>query len=128
MIEEQKRWYHYLMLPYAGLIGIFAVGLILTGLQVMAYDILEEDIVTFSGQCEVVIGPKLADGVVFKGAKMTCGDEYVSMSRFEAPFLYTVLTHNREPVIICTKTVSEYLKSVNWSCDMDPEEVKEQND
>lgn len=126
MIEKQPRWYHHLMLPWQGQMAVIVVTMLVAMVQYAIYDMLEEDIVKFEGQCEVIIGPEVADNVVYKGTKMKCGDESVSMRQFESSYLYEVLTHNREPVIMCTKTVSEYLNETNWDCVMDPEETKEQ--
>ena len=122
MINHNKKWYHYGMLPFAGIFGIVAGCFMLVMFQILIYDGIEEDVVTFAEQCEVTIGPEDEHGDVVATVAMTCGDETVKMSELAVPYLYKVLTTERAPVMFCTKTVSEYLGNVNWSCEIDPEE------
>jgi hypothetical protein len=55
--------------------------------------------------------------------ELTCGEEIVDMETLTASYLHAVLTEERQPVIMCTKTISEYLKTTKWACEIDPEET-----
>lgn len=118
MTNNKFRWYHYLMVPLGAQIGIvIACGVVLI-IQLFVYESMEEDIVVFTGECTV---NGIAVGDTY--TTMTCGEDTRSLSRnaLEAPYLIEVLTNNRTPVIVCTKTMSEYLGNIHWDCQMDPE-------
>ena len=102
-------------------IGVVLASFFVLLIQLAVYDIIDEDIIVFNDQCEVEIGPE-ADGKVRQGAIMMCGDEQRGLGTLEIPYFYKVLTTDRNPVIVCVKTVSKHLKSINWTCEMDPTE------
>jgi len=127
MIEHQPRWYHHLMISLPVQMLIVLVAVLILGIQVLVYEYMEEDMVIFDGSCDVTVGPRDEQGeVTRKGATMQCGDDVIDLGTLETPYLYELLTNKREPVIVCVKTVSEYLKNVNWQCEMDPEERTEE--
>ena len=121
MINNPFRWYHYAMPTFHMQLGIMIFCFLTVMIQMFIYDVLEQDIVVFDGQCDVTVGPEI-DGELRQGAVATCDDELQDLGVLEAPYMYEVLTNNRNPVIVCQKTRSKYFKEVNWSCEMDPEE------
>lgn len=126
MITNDVRWYHYLMIPFIAQIAIIIVSVVVFLLQLAIYDIFQEDVIVFSGQCDATIAPRDSDGnVTYEGVMITCGEEDRNLGALETSYLYKVLTTGEEPVIVCDKTVSEFLKEVRWHCELDPEE-KEQ--
>jgi len=127
MINKPFRWYHYAMPSFHMQVGIMVFCFFALLMQAGIYDVLEQDIVVFDGQCDVTVGPVL-DGEVRQGAVATCGGETRNLGVLEAPYLYEVLTGERVPVIVCQKTQSEYLKEIHWSCEMDPEESQKRQE
>lgn len=122
MIEHPFRWYHYMMPPFILQFAVTASCALLIIAQLAVYDGMEQDIVVFEGECKVTVGPTNDDGeVTRRGAVMQCGDDTRLLGVLESPYLYEVLTQGREPVIFCVKTESEYLKEIDWQCEMDPE-------
>jgi hypothetical protein len=121
MIERKMRWYHYIMLPLWAQAVIVAGAVMLAGLQIVVYLVIQENIVKFDGECEVTVGPTNEDGSVYKGARMMCGDESVRLGHLEAPYLFYMLTEGEAPAIVCVKTETEYLKEISWSCEFEEE-------
>lgn len=128
MIEKPFRWYHYTMPPFAAQLAVVLVCMLVTGAQMITYEIIEEDIVEWSGECDVTLGafemtePEEGDPKRYLNhATMMCGEEERHLGALEMTYLYEVLTNDHTPVIVCEKTVSEYLSDVSWSCKMDPE-------
>lgn len=125
MRERTFRWYHYLMIPFQMQVAIVIVVLIFAGAQLMVYDLMQDDLVAFKGECQVTVGDTvMLDGVESKnpGAKMRCGGVPVNMGGLEAKFLYYALTTVDVPAIVCTKMVTEYLKEVTWKCEFEYKE------
>lgn len=126
MIEHGRRWYHNMMLSFAGQVVIIIGCTVLIVLQFITYQIIEEDVVVFNDVCEVTIGPILDKGKetesVYRGATMMCGEDSRYLGALETPYLFEVLTKQRQPVIVCKKTVSEFLNDIDWSCKMDSTE------
>jgi hypothetical protein len=125
MIEPKFRWYHYTMISFKMQVTAVIVAFAVIVLQLVTYEVLEEDIVVFHDECTVEIGASFQeDGetVTHQGATTTCDGEPRDIGDLEAQYLYEVLTTDRTPVIVCKKTVSEYLNEVAWYCAMDPEE------
>jgi len=122
MTKHQRRWYHHFMLSIYAQMAIFVGAMIIFMVQGVVYAQIEDDLVVFSDECEVTIGPVNEDDkVTRRGAIMQCGEDQRHLGAMEAPYLYEVLTNQREPVIVCVKTVSEFHKKARWYCEMDPE-------
>ena len=122
MIERQARWYHYLMLPFTVQVSaVIASGVLLT-VQLCVYAIMSDPVVEFSGACEVTVGGLDSEGAEIEGATMQCGGEPVDLGVLETPFLYALLTKEEQPVILCEKTVTEYIRETSWKCKMGNEE------
>lgn len=119
MAKRTFKWYHYLMWSYQIQTAIVVAFALLALVQLAFYDSLEEDIVVFNEACEVTVGPVDEEGEVRQGATMMCGEDKVNLGALESKYLYRTLTEESKPVIICTKTQSEYLKEINWSCDFE---------
>jgi hypothetical protein len=118
MNDKSFRWYHYLMTSFSFQFIVVMVAICLAGLQVLIYSDIDKDVETFNDVCQVEIG-STADNFM---TELTCDDENVPMETFSTEYLHIVLTEDRHPVIMCTKTISEYLKSTKWACEIDPEE------
>tara|TARA_R110000851_G_scaffold6382_2_gene26011 strand:+ start:198 stop:584 length:387 start_codon:yes stop_codon:yes gene_type:complete len=124
MIEPKFRWYHYTMISFKMQLAACAVAVGGLFMQIIIYDMLEEDVVVFHDECTVEIGAsfqKAGETVIHRGTTTMCDGELRDIGNLEAQYLYEVLTTDRTPVIVCTKTVSEYLNEVVWRCAMDPE-------
>jgi hypothetical protein len=106
------------MSPFIVQVSVVLVVLVGSLVQIMAYEIIDNDITMYDDICQVEIGSTADDFMT----ELTCGDENVSMETFSTEYLHIVLTEDRHPVIMCTKTISEYLKSTKWACEIDPEE------
>jgi hypothetical protein len=118
MNDKSFRWYHYLMSSLLVQISVVLVVLVGSLVQIMVYDTIDNDIIMYDDVCQVEIGSTVDDFMT----ELTCGDENVPMETFSTEYLHIVLTEDRHPVIMCTKTISEYLKSTKWACEIDPEE------
>jgi hypothetical protein len=95
------------------------IAVLVVLIQLAIYEGIDKDVVVYNSTCQVNIGGTDDDFVT----KMSCGDDTVTMAGLSAPYLHAVLTEERTPVIMCTKTISKYLKNTRWSCKMDPEET-----
>jgi len=126
MTENKFRWYHRLMVPFALQAALVICSILVIGAQVVIYEGLEDDIVVFNGECSAELGNFVITGEEntrqLNRATMMCGDDKRGLGALEMPYLYERLHNNHTPVIVCEKTVSEYLHNVHWSCEMDPEE------
>tara|TARA_B110000238_G_C16029018_1_gene396567 strand:+ start:329 stop:694 length:366 start_codon:yes stop_codon:yes gene_type:complete len=118
MNDKSFRWYHYLMMSFSFQFIVVMVAVCLAGLQMAIYSEIDKDVETFNDVCQVEIGSTADDFMT----ELTCDDENVSMETLSTEYLHIVLTEDRRPVITCTKTISEYLKSTKWACEIDPEE------
>ncbi len=128
--QHQPRWYHNLMLPFGIQILIVMAAGIITLAQFGVYRGIQENIVVFAGVCEGVLGPVTGqtedgDDIIRQGAQARCGETIVNLGALENKYLYLLLTAETEPVIVCTKTQSEYLREINWRCEINPEEETE---
>lgn len=125
MIERKFKWYHYMMVPFPVQGGIIMAALLLIAIQLFIYEVKEEDIVHFQGECEVTVGPVNEEGKVYRrGVEIQCGDteDSPNLGGLERVYLYELLTNGSAPAIICIKTISEYLKEVHWTCNLDEDE------
>lgn len=128
MIDTSHKWYHYLMIPANTQFGIMAACAVMSMVQFLVYDVIQDNLIVFDEECVVTVGPILTNDsgeeTVYKGASMLCGDKEVSLHQMEleAAYLYEVLTNNKNPVIICQNSVTEYLRKSTWSCEMNPKE------
>jgi hypothetical protein len=121
MIEPKFRWYHYTMISLKMQMIACVIALVCFLVQVIMYDVLEEDVVVFHDECTVEIGATIvADGVtsIHQGASAMCDGIPTALGELQTKYLYTVLTTDQSPVIVCKKTVSEYLHEVAWHCVM----------
>lgn len=84
----------------------------------IGYEINDNHIEVYKDVCQVELGGHDDDFLT----KLTCDGEIVSMKKTSVEYLHTLLTTDRHPVIICTKTISEYLNNTRWACEIDPEE------
>jgi hypothetical protein len=103
---------------------VFACGVI-TFAQFMIYEGIEEDVVVFSGECtyETVLN---ADGEPTSSLLANCGEYSFHLASHQERLVhYRELTTGERPVIVCTKTVSEYLQQERHVCTVDPQPEEE---
>lgn len=122
-----KRWYHYFMLPFVGQLGLLVVAGILFFFQAMIYDGIEEDIVQFEGECEITRVMTDDEEPEFSHMAGMCGDERVAMTSRQQTNYLLALTEGNESVMLCEKTESEYLKEVNWKCEVNTYDKRTQH-
>jgi hypothetical protein len=95
---------------------VFAAAII-GGIQMIVYETIDQDVVVFDQQCQVKLSGPLSL------TEMTCGDEQVGVGNLQAKYLHSILTTGDAPAIMCVKTVSKYLKDINWNCKMETTEL-----
>lgn len=118
---SRPRWYHSIMPSFGKQVAVLFACFFIIFFQGITYEILEDDIIVFSGEC--VLEPVLDDdGIVTSSLTAQCGEYTYNLdSNQERLVHFRELTTGVQPVIFCERTVSEYLKQVNWTCIFDPE-------
>lgn len=123
---RHPRWYHNFM-PHFG-IQLMTVGVcgMITLLQMGVYEYIEEDIIVFEGEC-IIENVSTDEGEATPNLVAQCDEHTYTMNSDQERLVYFhELTTGTRPVIVCVKTVSEYLKDVTWVCDINPDEETEQ--
>lgn len=122
MINDKEKWYHYLMVPYTFQLAVVVACVIIILLQYAAYSKLDKPETVFNDECVVDImtvqDKQTGDetGSEYKGLKLQCGNDTLYHSALDGPYLYELLTSERQPAIVCEHKVSKYLKDESWSC------------
>lgn len=111
-----KRWYHYGMISFPAQLLIM-VGCLLTFFaSLMFYDVMEEDIVHFEGECEIEQYVN-DEGETTLDMIAQCDEHRVGLTSEQERLVYhQELTTGERPAIMCKYTISEYLKDERWNC------------
>lgn len=124
---NHPRWYHNFMPSFGHQLAVLFACAMITFIQLMIYEGIEEDVVVFSGECayETVLND---EGEATSSLIADCGDLHLHLSSTQERLVhFRELTTGERPVIFCRKTVSEYLQQEHHVCFVDPtpEEMEE---
>jgi hypothetical protein len=122
---HHPRWYHNFMPSFGFQISVLFACCIITFVQLMVYEGIEEDVVVFDGECtyESVLND---DGEPTSALLVDCGEYSLQLPAHQERLVhFRELTTGERTVIVCTKTVSEYLQQERHSCIIDPQPEEE---
>ena len=123
---RHPRWYHNLMPSFGVQLMVLFCCSMISLAQLGIYENLEEDVPVFEGECTLQ-NVSDNDGNLTESLIAQCDEHtYFLNSDQERSVYFHELTTGERPVIVCLKTVSEYLQDVDWCCDINPEEETDQ--
>jgi len=118
---SQPRWYHYLMPSFLLQLLVILTCLIIFLIQGIVYSIIEKDVTVFHGNCSL---ENVSDehGDLTANLVAQCGEHTYSLNASQERLVYFhQLTIGEQPIIVCKKSVGQYLQGVKWSCLIGPE-------
>lgn len=129
MNNPDTKWFHYLTISFWAQIGLCALAAGIFLLQIMAYTLFDHysshaTAEIHSHVCELTHAPtRRITSRKISHTTISCAGTDVELTSLNSEHLYLLLTSDLKPSIVCEQTITKFLNSSTWQCQVETAET-----